>query len=144
MATDNTLNYDEMIWLDAESLAEQGMLVAYERIREEFRKRGIELSPLEEIVDDINGTYHVVHNEKKYCIYNDMNDRNSWSNATVALFEIVNSQLHDQELKFYAINSGNDLGGMILTEIGCAQARRQLNLKMDWPYFPQLDDDWVG
>lgn len=144
MSSEDVINYDEMLFFDAENLAEQGMANAYEEIKAEFRKRGIELSPIEEIIDDENVTYHIIHDGKTHCIYADMNDRNSWANATVALFDIVNSQLRESDIRLYAINGGNDLGGVVLTESECAKAREQLESETDWPYFPEHGDEWVG
>lgn len=144
MGSEDVINYDEMLFFDAENLAEQGMANAYEEIKVEFRKRSIELSSIEEIIDNKNGTYHIAHDGKTYCIYADISDRNSWANATVALFDIVNSQLKETDVRLYAINGGNDLGGLILTESECAKAREQLENKSDWPYIPEHGDEWVG
>ena len=143
MNTD-VINYDELLFLDAENLAEVGMAEGYEQIKTEFGKRKITLSSIEEIVDDEHGTYHVKHAGKTYCIYSGKNDTNSWSNATVALFEIVNSQLQELDLHLYALNGGNDLCGTILTESEFAKAREQLISKTDWPYIPEHGDDWLG
>jgi hypothetical protein len=85
------------------------MLNAYEEIRGEFQKRGIELSRIDEVIDSKNGAYHVTHEGRTYCICADMNDKNSWANATVALFDIVNTQLQESDFHLYAIN-GRDLG----------------------------------
>ena len=84
------------------------------------------------------------HNDKTYCIYGDIGDRNSWANATVALFEIVNSQVKDTDIRLYAVNGGNDLGGIILTEAQCAKARQNLPTRTDWPYLPLHGDEWVN
>jgi len=133
MSTVGVINYDEMLFLDAEDLAEQGVALAYEEIKSKFQERGIDLSPIEEVIDNENGTYHVIYGGKTYCIYEDFNDKNSWVNATVALFDIVNSQLQELDVCLYAINNGNDLGGLILTESEFAKAREQLENKTDWP-----------
>ena len=55
------------------------------------------------------------------------------SGDDIILFSLVNQQLSDAEVSFYAINGGNDLGGMFLTEAQVEQARRSLPLKSDWP-----------
>ncbi|HHJ39252.1 MAG: hypothetical protein AXA67_11995 [Methylothermaceae bacteria B42] len=144
MSSEDLINYDEMLFLDAEDLAEQGIARAYEEIKAEFQKRGIDLSPIEEIIDNENGTYHVNYGGKTYCIYADIDDKDSWANATVALFDIVNSQLQESDIRLYAINGGNDLVGVILTENEYAKARDQLENKTDWPYLPKQGDEWVG
>ena len=144
MKTKDVINYDEMLFLDAEELAEQGMSNAYEEIKAAFQKHGIELSPIEEIINSEKGTYHVTHEGRKFCIYEDGNDQSSWANATVALFNIVNSQIQECDLRLYAINGGNDLGGVILTKGDCVKAREQLENRTDWPYFPKHGDEWLG
>jgi hypothetical protein len=46
-----------------------------------------------------------------------------WARAAHALFKIVNDQLAKSQYRFYAINGGNDLGGMFLTQAECEVAR---------------------
>jgi hypothetical protein len=68
----------------------------------------------------------------------------SWGRATHALFAIVNNQLAKSEYGFYAINGGNDLGGMFLTPSECEEARQPLPRKGDWPYLPTDEHPWYG
>jgi hypothetical protein len=68
----------------------------------------------------------------------------SWGRATFILFSLVNQQLSDAEVSFYAINGGNDLGGMFLTEAQVEKARRSLPLKSDWPYLPTNEAPHYG
>jgi hypothetical protein len=46
------------------------------------------------------------------------------ANATYALFSIVNTQLAGSPCRFYAINGGNELGGMFLTPEQCEAAKK--------------------
>ena len=69
-------------------------------------------------------------------IYAPENEDASWPNATYALFSIVNAQLTGSPYRFYAINGGNDLGGMFLTSEQYEGAKRSLERKSDWPYLP--------
>jgi hypothetical protein len=62
----------------------------------------------------------------------------------MALFTIVNDQLATSEYRFYAINGGNDLGGMFLTPAQAAAAQKTLPNRTDWPYFPRDEADWYG
>jgi hypothetical protein len=64
------------------------------------------------------------------------NEDESWGKATYALFSIVNAQLAGSPYRFYAINGGNDLGGMFLTLEEYEAAKRSLKRKSDWPYLP--------
>lgn len=134
MASEDALNYDELIILDSERLAEQGMASAYEEISDELKKRGILLSPIEELIDDDKGTYQVLYKDKIYSIYGDMNDKDGWAKATVALFDIINSQLINAPFLLYAVNGGNDLGGMILTKSQYDKSCKAIDRKVDWPY----------
>jgi hypothetical protein len=68
----------------------------------------------------------------------------SWGRATHALFKIINDQLTNSDYRFYAINGGNELGGMFLTHGECEEARKSLRRKEDWPYLPTLEDPWYG
>jgi hypothetical protein len=56
--------------------------------------------------------------------------------------EILNYK--DTDIRLYAINGGNDLAGIVLTEAQCVKARKQLATKTDWPYFPRHGDEWLG
>jgi hypothetical protein len=86
------LNYDDAIHLDAEALAEAGIAEAYERLLP--RLRTLITHPLEIIEerDDDIPSYFVRCGGKSFAVYgpdiDDMGD--SWQNATVALFTIVN------------------------------------------------------
>jgi hypothetical protein len=68
----------------------------------------------------------------------------SWGRATAAFFTIVNDQLANSEYRFFAINGGNDLGGIFLTPSQAAAAQQALPNKTDWPYLPKLEPDWYG
>ena len=62
----------------------------------------------------------------------------------LAFFTIVNDQLANSQYRFYAINGGNDLGGMFLTPSQAAAAQQALPTRTDWPYFPKDEPDWFG
>lgn len=68
----------------------------------------------------------------------------SWSNATYALFDIVNRQLTHTRYKFYAVNGGNELGGMFLTLDQYKAAVAALRKKTYWPYIPDRTAPWYG
>lgn len=68
----------------------------------------------------------------------------SWGVATAALFEIVNRQLVAKPVKFYALNAGNDLMGIFLTEQQAAVARKNIKRRSDWPYLPIMRAPWFG
>jgi hypothetical protein len=71
-------------------------------------------------------------------------EHESWGVATATLFEIVNRQLVAAPVKFYALNSGNDLTGIFLTEQQAEAARKALKHRSDWPYLPTMHAPWFG
>jgi hypothetical protein len=141
------LNYDNLIYLDAEDLAEQGIKEAYEVI---MIKLKIYIEKPVEIIEKLNNnipSYNVVCGGNNFEIYGPGlvdGEGQSWGRATYALFDIVNEQLKDQTVKFYAINGGNDLGGMFLTKEEYNKAIKSLERKSDWPYIPTLEHPWYG
>ncbi len=141
------LDYDQLIILDAENLAEAGIRNAYESLLPEFQKYVPQPAQIEESIDHDVGTYAVRSGTRKFVIYApDLDDQRgeSWGRATVAFFTIINDQLAHSQYRFYAINGGNDLGGLFLTPSQAIAAQRALPNKTDWPYIPQDEPDWYG
>lgn len=140
------LNYDEIVHLDAEGLAEQGILSAYRELQPRLQQY-ILSSPIEisEEVDYDLASYIVHTNEKRYVIVeNGGQTADCWERATVAFFEIVNSNLEDSSSKFYALYCGNDLSGMFLSEKQYVAARRTLKKCSDWPWLPVYEPPHYG
>ena len=99
------------------------------------------------MIDHEAGRYAVKSGAKEFVIYApDLQDQGgeSWARATVAFFAIINDQLADSEYRFYAINGGNDLGGMFLTPAQALDAQQALPHKTDWPYIPKDEPEWYG
>src|SRR5262245_56982129 len=131
-----TLDYDQLIPLDAESLAETGIGEAYESLLPELRKYVQQPTRVEESIDDDMPRYSVKCGAREFVIFGpevDGEAGNSWGRATVAFFAIVNDQLANSEHRFYAINGGNELGGMFLTPAQSRAAQEALPDKRDWP-----------
>jgi hypothetical protein len=142
-----TLDYDKMLVLDAEALAEAGIKEAYDSMASDFDRYQPEPAELQEVVDNDAPSYLVKCRGREYPIYSpDLPEEQgrSWGRATHAFFQIINDQLKKSEYRFYAINGGNDLGGMFLTQSECEVARRSLPRKEDWPYLPTLEHPWYG
>ena len=133
------IDYDQAYHLDAESLAEMGIREAYEKVL--IKLSTLVETPLniEEIRNEDNTKYIIKFNNKEHLIYDEStnSNKNSWGNATYVFFEIINSQLVDKEIKFYAVNGGNDLFGIFLTEKQAKASRNGLNNPKDWPYIPK-------
>jgi hypothetical protein len=141
------LDYDQWIHLDAEDLAETGIGEAYERLLPELRKYVPQPARVEEVIDNDAPSYSVRCATKEHSIDGpDLDDGigNSWGRASFAFFSIVNDQLATSEYRLYAINGGNDLGGMFLTTAQARESRDSLPNRTDWPYLPTDEDPWYG
>ncbi len=141
------LDYDKMVHLDAENLAEAGILEAYKLILPELQKYVPQPAQIEELTDNDVGRYAVKCGTREFIIYApDLDDKGgeSWGRAAVAFFAIINEQLANSQYRFYALNGGNDLGGMFLTPLQAQAAQKALPNKADWPYLPKDEPDWYG
>lgn len=141
------LDYSRAFLLDAESLAEQGIVERYAGVLPSLRNYVVKPLVLREKINSERGTYAVVAGNHTYPIFPSPlggDQYESWGVATVVFFEIVNRQLAKAPVKLYAINSGNDLMGMFLTEREAAEARRNLKHSTDWPYIPKMETPWFG
>lgn len=140
-----SLDYDQMILLDAEDLAETGIKEAYERVQVSLKKYVPNPLKIEELIDSDTATYAVTSGGVQYKIYSKkVPETESWGNATYAFFSIVNRQLMSSNYRFYAINGGNDLGGMFLTKEQYKGAIASIKKKTDWPYIPTQENPWYG
>lgn len=139
-----TLDYDQWIHLDAEELAETGIAEAYERLLPDLRKYVPQPAQIEEVIDNDTPLYLVRSQGKEYPIYGPDIDEDSWGRATVAFFAIINEQLARTTYRFYAINGGNELGGIFLTPGQAQVSRAALPKPQDWPYLPEDDPPWYG
>jgi hypothetical protein len=141
------LNYDDLVHLDAENLAEEGIGQAYESLLPELRKYVQQPVQIEEVIDNDAPSYAVKCGAQEFVIYEpELGDDNgnSWGRATYAFFTIVNDQLASSSYRFYAISGGNDLGGMFLTQAQAQEAQKTLPNKADWPYVPKDEQPWYG
>jgi hypothetical protein len=141
------LDYDRMTLLDAENLAEEGIADAYNRLLPELRKYIDHPANLEEVTDPDVPTYAIRCNGKEHLICSadePGTEEASWGRATYFFFLIVNEQLEGAGVRFYAINGGNELGGLFLTPEQARSAQAMLHQKDDWPYIPVLDPPWFG
>jgi len=140
------LNYDELILLDAEDLAEEGIKEAYDSLLlPRLRQYVAEPLEVEEVADHDAPSYAVIAGGQEHIIYGrGVDEEGSWGRATFILFSIVNRQLAGSDYRLYAINGGNDLGGMFLTEREALWARQSLPNRTDWPYLPEDAPPWYG
>lgn len=145
-----SINWDNLIHLDAEDLAEQGIKEIYEKeVIPHLINYVANPIEIEEIKSIDNSQYQVKANNIVYLIYDDNIEQYlSWGYATFALFDIVNQQLKDSDFKFYAFENGNELSGMFMSNAEYQQYCNQLKINkeklIEIPYIPTLEPDWFG
>lgn len=143
----DSIDYDKLVLLDAEALAEAGIKEAYEALLPELKRYVPNPAKVEERLDADQPRYSVVAAGTEYVVYAPGlvdDEGQSWGRATWAFFDIVNRQLTDSQYRFYAINGGNDLGGMFLTTAEVGEFKNSLGKKSDWPYLPTQKHPWYG
>jgi hypothetical protein len=141
------LDYEKMVLLDAEDLAEQGIAAANKKLLPELRKYIAQPAVLEELLGPDVPSYKVRCNGEEYQIYSrdePGTEEESWARAAFFFFLIVNKQISGARVRFYALNGGNDLGGLLLTPKEAQSAQAALPQKNDWPYLPELSGPWYG
>jgi hypothetical protein len=133
------LDYDLALALDAEDLAEGGVAAAYERVADRMRTFGVQPAPVKDDLDQAADSYAVTALGRRYAIYGTGVDENPWALATFALFDIVNAQLTNTDVRFYALNGGNDLFGVFLTPLEAERSHAAMRDEPhDWPYLPNM------
>jgi hypothetical protein len=141
------LDYDKLHLLDAECLAEQGIAEAYRELLPTLRTYAPAPHEVDEVIDEATGSYSVGCNGRTHVVYSpdeSGSEAASWGRATAIFFGRVNEQLQGSNVRFHAIDGGNDLGGMFLTEAEVEGARATLPRKSDWPYIPTMEGPWHG
>jgi hypothetical protein len=141
------LDYDKMLVLDAEDLAEAGIKKAYESVLPVLRQYVSDPVEVEEVLDNDAPSYLVRCGGQEYMIYSPAlpGDKGRlWARAAYVFFKMINDQLAKSEYLLYAINGGNDLGGMFLAKSECEAARRSVPRKEDGPYILTLEHPWYG
>lgn len=145
--TNADLDYDRLIQLDAENLAETGIGEAYLKLLPELQKYVSQPTRVEELIDSDLPRYAIRVDGTEYVIYSpdSVDDEGaSWGAATYVFFKVVNDQLANADVRFFAINAGNDLGGLFLTPEQAEASRVTLRRPSDWPYLPEADGPWYG
>ena len=90
-----------------------GIKRAYDSMLDEFRRHGADPAEVQEFVNTDDPSYSVKFCGVEYVVYSpDLSHDGSWGRATYAFFKIFNDQLSGSDYRLYAINGGDDLGGM--------------------------------
>ena len=131
-----------LVPLDAEDLAEDGIVDALMRLGPHLARRGADIQSLNVIESD-GVTYSVEVNGTRYDIYGpDDGAEDSWGFATETFFRIVNDLIPDHvNDRLYAIYGGNDLSGIFLppeivpffAAAGGGEFRHALRADARWP-----------
>ena len=135
-ATPAPFDVDDVILLDAEDLAEQGILEAYEQLHPQLRQYEAASVDIIEEFDEDEAVYTVFADGKRYDIRGNGVEGDAWALATVAFFEIVNASLAGSSHRLYALYAGNDLAGIFLTDEQFRLARESIARHAHWPWTP--------
>lgn len=130
----------KMIPLDAEDLAEMGIKSNVIKMTKEHPKLLPEVIDVKENIGEQSSTYEVVYKDVVYKIF-DANSHSaskvsdSWTAATAAFFKIINMNIKNKNVKFYAIMGGNDLHGAFLTNAEYKKIKK-VSMSDEMPYLP--------
>lgn len=140
------LDYEAAFILDAEDLAERGIKDTYDDLKPFLHKYVTDAQEVIEHFDVSSGRYWVQADDQTFEIFESASSDigTAWGSPTVALFSIVNNQLVNEDIRFYALYSGNDLQGMFLTEQQVEEAKRFHQERRNWPYLPENEYPWFG
>ncbi|QLS07690.1 hypothetical protein [Citrobacter freundii] len=147
VSTSGILDYEKLILLDAERLAEQGIADAYQLLLPTLREHVARPAEVREILDADLPAYTIQCNGEEYIVYSTAEpgtEVQSWGRATFFLFLIVNKQLKGTGIQFYAVDEGNNLAGIFLSQEQALLAQAAINSRTDWPYIPELNEPWYG
>lgn len=143
--TEDSLDYEQVVHLDAEDLAEQGIKAAYEDLLPQLQHYTEVPIEVTEEVDSDAGSYAVLAAGKRHEIWGPTIDSNDgWARATVAFFEIVNANLGQSSRRLYALYGGNDLSGAFLTSEQYSMARQAIKNPSYFPYMPVMEPPHYG
>ncbi len=137
-ADTSKFDYERLIHLDAELLCELGIEDAYLSVSKKLNEWVVPegIKKVETNTDD----YIVEIGGERYPIYIHAQQptvTDCWENATNVFFHIVNKQLANANVKFFAFYFGNDLHGGFLNENDLNLLKTEnSNNEYEWPYLP--------
>ncbi|WP_395027822.1 hypothetical protein [Comamonas odontotermitis] len=139
------LDYEKVVHLDAENLAEQGIKAAYDDLLQQLQHYAPNPLDVTEEVSSDAGSYTVIAAGNRYEIWGPTVDSDDdWARAAVAFFQIVNANLGQSSHKFYALYGGNDLSGLFLTNEQCLLAQKAIKNPSSRPYMPVMEPPHYG
>ena len=137
------IDYEQIVHLDAEDLAEGGMVEAYERITAAIADERIEWAPMTQSGE---GTpdYSIHLLGETHRVYGSSPGTDDWAISSAVLFDAVNRQLVNLDFKVYALNGGNDLHAVALTKRQFEEAVQYHERRHDRPYLPNQEPPHFG
>lgn len=137
------IDYEQIVHLDAEDLAEGGMVEAYERITAAIADERLEWAPMTQSGE---GTpdYSIHLLGESHRVYGYSPGTDDWAISSAVLFHAVNRQLVDLDFKVYALMGGNDLHAVALTERQFEEALRYHKRRYNRPYLPNQEPPHFG
>ncbi|MBS0207387.1 MAG: hypothetical protein JSS27_00400 [Planctomycetes bacterium] len=137
------LYYGSLHHLDAECLAENGIVDAYNNLLPSLQQFVSQPTTITE-VDDERG-YSVKYRDKTFQVYDAINESvHTWGAATFAFFAIVNDQLTTSDHRLYAVLGGEFLSAVFLTSAQAEAATATLRNRVEWPYLPTQVPPYFG
>ena len=120
-----------VVHLDAENLAEGGMIAALFDIGTKLTVRSVLIERLEEQFDEER--HSLIVNDSTFVV---RADEDRWLAATVAFFEALNFLLRENRSgeRAYALYGGNDLHGVFLTPMMLDVIKTHTNNEKEQPY----------
>jgi hypothetical protein len=143
----SVIDHEKVELLDAEDLAELGIKRAYDGIVQKYPNYFPKPVPVEEKIEEDLGRYALSFGGENIRVSGGGTEeweKYSWGRASFVFFRIINHQLRESGVTFYALYGGNDLGGVFLTDAQFQAARAELKDKRQWPYLPTEEAPWFG
>ena len=144
---DDPIDYETAVFLDAESLSEQGIGEAYQDLESHLTKIVKEVPDITEHFQSETGSYSIEFEGNNFHIFEpgvEKKPGRSWGLATFTLFTIVNRILKDTDQKFYALYGGHDLMGIFLSDEQFRRAKQYHHNSKESPYIPRNEHPWYG
>lgn len=139
--------YDHVIFLDAENLAEVGIKEAYDQLLPTLKQYTKNPFPVSEKLEDDNSKYSVTGGGQTYLVWDSRVEEPEyygWFRAGFVLFDLVNRQLSDSDVHFYALYTGNDLSGIFLDHNQYLELIKTISRPYDQPWQPTPDPPNFG
>lgn len=142
---DDPIPYAEALDLDAERLAELGMIEVYDEIEPVITSLGGKPDSFREIADPDTGAYAIEHRGTIHAVSGgNIDPYQGQGNAAALFFEIVNRSMAGTKHRLYALGHGNDMQGVFLTKPQFDLAVRLYKDTKNAPFVPTRNPPSFG